>query len=648
MKVVIEESRYGVELPHSSDPTYERIRDLWPKIVGDGNLTTQDEKRQYIALASADNIGLDDSLPVGEKGKADFLIDMLYPPISNPGCRRMIAKMNNFRRVMRSSPPENLIQQLKEQAQRLANGDLGSMDEPMASLLFAAWVGEAEVLGMSQKNASQKNIEHMTLDEQIKVARGFLDAMERYPQLTSIDFSPQMSTPAMALESILANPKLEERVRKEIEVRRKLHDAFVLLKLANGVIKAKDGTMPLAKAVQDIRAKGRELVGTDYVTLAGAEFGPDGVFSGSVGMNGLRVDKAFGALERAGQNYMGLLRDALSYCQVGASELARLTDPASFRRELDNDPLLGTVGTNYFSDPDTNRKALVERYMKDVLIGGVDAKKSLELGERLMIVLGENSVMNRGGFFGSDDPAELMGLMAKRKAEAGKQGGKPGPSVHLNRVYSLVTSAVRTWAGEYDITKPLAAANLPYKALPGDLEAYFSRTLSEAHTVREDLMDMSPDIAARGKFETYQGLMRAFARAESCNKAVYDRLVAGAAVRRHQIETLAATPDQKRRALEELDEMCRPYRPLKFWTVAGDLSLGYLRSPLGPGWTVTDFNAIRKAVSDIRLASAKTGNPKTFLNEQEWKELDKEFGGKYVFAQGLNAARQVFFGGGKK
>ncbi len=326
-------------------------------------------------------------------------------------------------------------------------------------------------------------------ESQLRYVRTILDTLEATNRDTG-DYA--IATRVHYLESIA--DRLSPEVAREVKARIALVDCYALMRKANGWIEQPpSGGMTMGGAAQIAYERNHDL-SREVMEFF---FARD---SRSMVANGLPIDRAWDLLQEANFKYEEMIDKVAAHFGRDPNRMKR-----DFTVSFDDDPSLGRVETNFYVDGNDERKNLVREYIVERLGGGYQARKALQLAERLIYATAEASVINRGSQTGNDQLAEAIGLHAYRRSRA-HTGRNRGPELHIDEIPGFGISWIRQFSRVTNVNSPLFSKDiLPGRIEEGNYLYYYSVWVSaKIHPLREEVLNIAPDpkkMLSRGFFQ---------------------------------------------------------------------------------------------------------------------------------------------------
>jgi len=295
-------------------------------------------------------------------------------------------------------------------------------------------MSEVEEMEIVEENLEKAKLAE-TEEEQLKMVRLILDRIESQRDIENIY---QAGRWISDLETEIE--KMSPKVAIEVNSRLKLKHCDYFMKLSAGWIDRQGVTM--SAAADTLQSKGREL-GREEIKFL---FNPEGA-------NGMPVAQAWDLLQKANFFYKVILNEIIQTKDPDVTdEVKKLVKDRLGNLEIkrDNDPELGNVETNYYSD-NTAVKDIARNYLigklsqNEEFFGGKNlddgerselSKKAVYLAESLAIASQEIAIWNRGTLTGNNELADMIGISHWR-SERDKKGRPVGPRYHLNLIDNI-------------------------------------------------------------------------------------------------------------------------------------------------------------------------------------------------------------------
>lgn len=537
--------------------------------------------------------GVDDRLPDALKGLGENVVEneIGIPEVTNR--LKMLDKVRG--RVKGRVGQEGLRKQVETAVMDLQVLDVPTDQEGQLQTVLsflnneaAALAGETEMpegdrrVYLEGRRSSRGGIMEGEIpnspEEQLSQVRGVLDRLEASNRDT-MDYA--LATQVHYLESL--RTMLAPEVVREMDARISLIDCYVWMKRANGWIEQPPGGGTTIGQAAGVATERNHDLDREKINF---------FLNGSA--NGLHVARAWDLLQDANYFYLdrrqgnggGVLQEGL-VSKVYRKYRSEIRDREGFLRRdlevrLDDDPSLGNVETNYYSDPNYERREYVRRYLVEEMGGTPEARKALQLAERLVVATAESSVFNRSSMTGNDQLSEMIGLRGYRKGRE-RPGRNRGPQIHLDEISGFGNSWLRSQSAERGkgrVSQPFYARDIDFSKIgEGNYLYYYSVLVSAKwHPLRELLLDREPDPKKIANLNFLQRAVDYFNKADPGGR------------------------------LE-----------LRKWWVAGVLDLAATQANLS--WTLRDMAQFKKMVAETRLSS----DAGSFLSSKVWQEMDRKY-----------------------
>lgn len=481
--------------------------------------------------------------------------------------------------------------------------------------------------GQELTEASASNEIPTNPESQLRYVRSMLDTLEASNRDTG-DYA--IANRVHYLESIIH--VLSPEVAKEVRARIALVDCYALMRRANGWIEQPpSGGMTIGQAAQVAYERNhdlsREVMEFFFTAIKTAD-------DREIVANGLPIDKAWDWLQVANYEYDEVIDKVAAHFG---------TDPSRLKKDLtisfDDDPSLGKVETNFYVDGDDERKNLVREFIVEKLGGGYEAKKALQLAERIMYATAETSVINRGSQTGNDQLAEAIGLHAYRRSRA-HTGRNRGPEIHIDEIPGFGISWIRQFSRVTNVNTPLLSKDIrPNRIEEGNYLYYYGVWVSaKIHPLREEIMNIAPDpkkMLSRGYF---QRAVDYFNKADPPYNVVRvpDRnMLPHEVLSESNGDRYIIYKGRKVVGTRQEDELVFDFgegvkvvaektkegkKRLRSWYIAGVVQMASTEDSLG--WTLDDVQDLGNLVSRERYAelSEEAG---TFISKESWNWIMK-------------------------
>jgi len=414
---------------------------------------------------------------------------------------------------------------------------------------------------------------------QLAMVRKLLEKVENSQRTTRDIYQGQFSA---RLEEIIVMQEIHPEVAIEVRSRLKLHDCSVLMKKSNGYIEQpRSGGDPECPTVG--------MAATLAEGLNHALDNESVNFFLKSDANGFPVAEAWDYYQDVNIKYGEILKKI----EKTPGELTN-----GLKTVIDNDPDLGSIDADYFTDGNFNRKKKVDEYvigdlMKKKKVDKVTAEKAWIMAKKLATATGENSIFN-AALSGNDEMAEDIYLKIYRQGRDLK--GRPrGPQIHVNEIVGIGNSFLRQLSNvdpadssgiiplytKNIVTEPKDLGGGKKEGIEEGAYVYHFGVLWSAkiHPLRGLLLKRDPDPRETIGIDSLQTAQDYFKKADLGGK-----------------------------------------KNLKYWWVMGVLDLACSYGSLG--WTQNDISKFRQYLTRTNL-SQEAG---PFLSVSEWDRAMKEGG----------------------
>ena len=547
-----------------------------------------------VALDSGNGVEIDNILPSPLRGLGKRVRNI---EITNIDIRKTLDQLDIDGRDLKKigkMGEGKLVENLQEASLKLVNlaKDLPEKDVEQYDKVFAYLTYEYNSLIKSENIASsdselkgvlerladalssqgeevESGVAHLKNKEtQLSYVRGLFSMIESSLKTTRDIYLGKYSN---MLEQFIAHEEVDDGVKKEVRSRLSLHDCSVLMKKANGYIErsetGSDPECPTISSAATLAEGMNHALNNESVSF----FLRDGA-------NGLPVDYAWDLYQDANTSYKKMLRKAEIFHGLASGEMSD-----DLKSLVDNDPNLGNVDANYYTDKNPKRKKLFDDFIIKTIVqkknvSSSEALKSWDLAKKLAGATGENSVFNVS-LAGNDELGEDIFLRLYRQGRDEK--GRPrGPQIHLKEVEGVGNSWLREKSGITDRTKPMHVKDIKFDEIQeGDYVYHFGVLISaKIHPLRNLLLDRAPDPSKLINIDFFQKAVDYFNKADKDDK-----------------------------------------NKLREWWIAGVVDLACSYGNLG--WTQSDLSKFRQFAT-MNL-SDKAG---PFIKKEKYDELIKKFG----------------------
>lgn len=575
-------------------------------------MTHGDNEVLRLAVGTKDGATIDAALPDSLKGIGGMVSEIaIEQEITNPKLREALKKLDRRAEVLRASGTIG-----EEKLRELVGGKILELSDLVEELddrgyeeltRVSAYLG-VEADKMAERVNERRGEDRMEIppdkEGQLVIVRQLLEKVENSQRTTRDIYQGQFSA---QLEEIIVMPEIHPEVAIEVRSRLKLHDCSVLMKKSNGYVEQpRSGGDPECPTVG--------MAATLAEGLNHALDNESISFFLKSDTNGFPVSEAWDYYQDVNIKY----REILKKIEKSPREL---TD--GLKSAVDNDPDLGSIDANYFTDGNFNRKKRVDEYvvgelMKRKKVDRITAEKAWSMAKKLAIATGENSIFN-AALSGNDEMAEDIYLKIYRQGRDEK--GRPrGPQIHVDKIVGIGNSFLRQVSNvdpadstgviplysKDVVAEPVYLSNGKKEGIEEGAYVYHFGILWSAkiHPLRSLLLKRDPDPRETIGIDVLQTAQDYFKKAD---------------------------PDGKKN--------------LKYWWVMGVLDLACSYGSLG--WTQDDISKFKQYVVKTNLSQSA----RSFLSKSEWDRAMREGGFvKKMLKLDLKRIGQSVFdsGGGRK
>src|SRR3989344_2583297 len=345
-----------------------------------------------------------------------------------------------------------------------------------------------------------------------------LDAIENSNRDT-LDFGNTYIVRGLEV-SLGAIEKIDKGIAREARARLAVHDCSELIKQADGWIFREEEKVghgyAIGSAAAEAQRRGHQLNREIVETFLKRELLP-----------GLDVPRAWDLLQQL--NHFDVSEDKDGNTVFDNQEYMKWVDRVVPKDDKDlrnkEGKLKPRTNVNFFRETnpiieEAVRNLLIEEIARSESVDGntpeerrENAKKSLQLAEKLSRATLEDSVFNRGDTVGNDQVAEIFGLKKWREARRSK-GRIRGPQVHEDEIRGFGTSWLR-WTQEDKQTKKFKGRqrerlpfrvdtqmnvdNLDISQIEDNWQFYCSVIMTRYKLLSGLLLDRKPKIAEMDK-----------------------------------------------------------------------------------------------------------------------------------------------------
>ncbi len=458
-----------------------------------------------LAVGTKDGAVIDAALPDSLKGIGGMVAEIsIKQEITNPKLKGALKKLDRRAEVLRASGTigeeklrelvGNKILELSDLVEEL--DDRGYEELTRVSAYLGVEADKMVERAGEKKSEDGEGRMEIPKDPEMQLAmvRETLNALELSGNQTR-EFAISQTVAYMEKIANLLDPEVALEVRSRL----KLIDCYVFMKMADGRIdppKVGGEEVPTI-GVAAARARGQNHA-LDRDSIKFFLETKDGKNA-----NGLPIAKAWDLLQEANFNYGKFLKEVVKGMPTMSEDETKHFLSIEGGTILDDDASLGKVDTNYFTDPEVNRRAEVRKYMIKVLGDNSEAEKAVELADKLALATAETSIFNKA-LTGNDQLAEDI-YFKKYRTSRKSQGRNRGATIHQEEIDGLGTSWLRR-ESKVPIDQMMKSDQIHFDNIAEGSYNYFFPVWVSAkiHPLRNHLTDEAPnpkEILAPGYFK---------------------------------------------------------------------------------------------------------------------------------------------------